>query len=83
MQVQQGSCEVTVQGSSSQVATLSVRFWYVISKSLINRRSTIIIGVGSKEENLIVMQVPLQLLNEFAVVVVFNGIEYSVSNICS
>ena len=82
MQLQQGSCEVTIQGSSSQATILSVTFWYVISKSLINWRSTIIIGVGSREENLIVMPVPLQLLNEF-VVIVFNGIGYSVSNFCS
>ena len=55
MQLPQGSSEVTVQGSSSQAATLSVSFWYVILSSLINRRSTITIGMGSNEENLIVM----------------------------
>ena len=55
MQLQQGSCEVTVQGSSSQAATLSVSFWYVILRSLIDRRSTITIGVGSREENLIII----------------------------
>ena len=34
---------------------LSVSFWYVILRSLINRRSTISIGTGSTKENVIVI----------------------------
>ena len=51
---------MTVQGSSGQAATLPVSFCYVILRSLINWRSTIAIGMGSREVNLIVMQVHLQ-----------------------
>ena len=72
MQLQQGSCEVTVQGSSNQAATLSVSFWDVILRNLIDRRSTITIGVENKEENLIIMWVRLQLLNKFVVIVIFD-----------
>ena len=74
---------MTAQGSSSQAATLSVSFWCVILRSLIDRRSISTIGVGRREDNLIIMQVRLQLHNKFVVIVIFDGIGYSVSNFCS